>query len=149
VSDSQNAVGTKTSIAYKGDIQWCLACSKLKDSVQVLTDPNGAGAAILAQVIDPLMPSNGTPPSPEQLDVIAVALKAAAEDTQYASAQEFVDAVVTYVTTLTDELGWDPADAIALFMENHGAPITEDESVSLYIGALLTNIRASLESTGG
>ncbi|MHC4498600.1 MAG: Ig-like domain-containing protein, partial [Planctomycetota bacterium] len=37
VSDSQNAVGTKTSIAYKGDIQWCLACSKLKDSVQVLT----------------------------------------------------------------------------------------------------------------
>jgi hypothetical protein len=148
VSESQNAVGTGTSIAYKGDIQWCLICAQLKDSAQVLSDPNGLRMGALASVIAQAGPLAG-PPTPEQMDAIAVALATAAEDTQYASASEFVEAVVTYVTTLTDNLGYDVADAVALFMENHGAPITEDESVDLYIGVLLSDITAQLEGTGG
>jgi hypothetical protein len=148
VSESQNAVGTGTSIAYKGDIQWCLICAQLKDSAQVLSDPNGLRMGALAGVIAQAGPLAG-PPTPEQMDAIAVALATAAEDTQYASASEFVEAVVTYVTTLTDNLGYDVADAVALFMENHGAPITEDESVDLYIGVLLSDITAQLEGTGG
>ncbi|HUT28296.1 MAG TPA: Ig-like domain-containing protein [Sedimentisphaerales bacterium] len=148
-SNTENVVASQTSITDKGDIQWCLACSKLKNSAQILDDPDGTGPATVAQVIRPLMPPDGTPPSPEQMDAIAVALKAAAEDAQYASATEFVDAVVTYVTTLTDELGWDTADAVRLFMEKHGARLTQDESVNLYIGVLLSNIRANLAASGG
>jgi hypothetical protein len=147
VSESRNAVGTGTSIAYKGDIQLCQLCSQLKNSAQVLSDPNGLGTGALASVIAQVGPLAG-PPTPEQMDAIAVALATVAEDTQYASAREFVEAVVTYVTTLTDNLGYDVADAVALFMENHGAPITEDESVDLYIGVLLSDITAQLESTG-
>jgi hypothetical protein len=147
VSESQNAVGTGTSIAYKGDIQLCQLCAQLKNSAQVLMDPNGISTGALASVIAQAGPLAG-PPTPEQMDAIAAALAEAAKDTQYASAPEFVEAVVTYVTTLTNNLGYDVADAVALFMENHGAPITADESVDLYIGVLLSDITAQLEPTG-
>ncbi|MHC4155164.1 MAG: Ig-like domain-containing protein [Planctomycetota bacterium] len=149
VSDSRNTVGAKTTLAYQGDMQLCQICAQLKDSVQVLSDPNGVRMGALASVVAAQLGPLAGPPTPEQMDTIATALAAAAEDTQYASASEFVEAVVTYVTTLTDNLGYDAVDAVALFMENHGAPITEDETVDLYIGVLLSNIAVQLEATGG
>jgi hypothetical protein len=148
-SGTQNVTVSQTSINDKGDIQWCQACAKLKDSAQILADPNGLRMAALTNAIAANLGTLTGPPTPEQMDNLATALAAAAEGTQYASAREFVDALVTYVTVLTDELGWNATDAVAQFMEKHGAPVTEDESVSLYIGALLSNIQTSLEGTGG
>lgn len=144
-SGTQNVSVNKTSLNDKGDIQWCQACSQLKDSAQILADANGVRTGALTNVLAQF--SITGPPTPEQMDSIATAMASAAEDTQYASAREFVDAVVAYVTTLT-KLGWAPADAVALFMEKHGEKVSQDEAVNLYIGVLLSNIEANL-STGG
>jgi hypothetical protein len=145
-SGTQNVSVNKTSLNDKGDIQWCQVCAQLKDSAQILADANGVRTGALTNVLAQFAITG--PPTPEQMDTIATAMAAAAEDTQYASAREFVDAVVAYVTTLTDKLGWDPADAVALFMEKHGEKVSQDEAVNLYIGALLSNIQANL-GTGG
>ena len=141
IGEEQLQLYIANALAMSADIHPCQMCARLRNAAGIVDDITAGRAAALADIITTELggPLAG-PPSPEQLAIIATALATPTEGTQYASAAELLDAVATYVIILTDELGWQTVDAIALFMQKHGAPITEDPSVATYIGAYLATL---------
>jgi hypothetical protein len=129
-SDSEGAVGNKTAITYKGDIQWCQACANLSNAAAVLADPNGARMAALVATFTQLAPPE-MPFTPEMADSIVTALDDAAEGSQYATVAEYIDAFANYIALLDTELGSPVDDSTAFVMEKYGSAITESDNPNI------------------
>ena len=124
------------------DIQACEMAAKLMETARILDDPNGSGVAALVRVVNEYV-AEGAPISEEQMALIAAALAGHTDDdTHYAAAGEWLDALVEYVSILKDEMGWSAEDAAALVMDKYGAPIKESDNASLmlYVVACLLEV---------
>jgi hypothetical protein len=142
--DEDIQVYIENAFAYSTDIQPCDMCARLMNSAGVLDDVDGARIAALAMVVDEFVEVPG-PPSEEQMTLIAASFSEHVGDgTHYASAGEYLDALVAYVAILNTELGWTTADSVALVMEKHGGPATESGNA-----ALVAYIEARLAALGG
>jgi len=140
VGEEQIQIYMANVLAFSRDIHPCDICARLMNATRVVDNVGAGRAAALASMITAEIGPLAGPPSEEQMALIATALATPIENTQYASATELIDAVVAYISILTDEMGMEATDAIALFMDKHGEPITEDASVAAYFGSLLSSL---------
>jgi hypothetical protein len=141
-SDAESAVGNKGSILYKADVQWCQLCSRLRDTAMVLQDPDGSHVAALAGVVSEFV-TVPAPPSEEQMAVIASTLaEHAGDDTYYATAGRWLDALAQYVEILTTEIGLPADEAVAMASEKYVEPVaaSADAALAAYLQMQLEGI---------
>jgi filamentous hemagglutinin family protein len=122
------------------DIQPCDTCARLQEAARILLDSEGTHIEALARVVNEIAAA-GTPPSEEQMALIAAALENPEEGTDYALANDWLDALTDYVTMLHSELGLSTEDATAA-ADKYVSPIVTGENVALagYITAVLSSI---------
>jgi hypothetical protein len=132
------------SLASTGDIQPCDACAGLKNSAQILQDADGSHIAALTQVINEFASSN-TPPTEEQMASIADAIaRNTDEDSYYAVAGEYLDALATYVGVLNNDMGFSAVESVQFVTDKYVGRLAQGDNVGV-----ATFIAASLAALGG
>lgn len=133
-----------SSLASTGDIQPCDACEKLRNAAKILQDADGTHIAALTQVINEFA-SSTAPPTEEQMTAIADAIRRNTdEESYYAIANEYLDALVTYVGVLTSDMGFSSIESVQLVTDKYISRLTQDQNVG--VAAFLA---ASLAALGG
>jgi len=131
------------SLASTGDIQPCNACSELKNSAQILQDADGSHIAALAQVIDEFA-SSDTPPTEEQMASIADAIaRNTSENSYYAVAGEYLDALASYVGVLNNEMGFSAVESVQFVTDKYVGRLAQGGNVGV-----ATFIAANLAALG-
>jgi filamentous hemagglutinin family protein len=131
------------ALAGSPGIQPCDMCARLVNASVIMQDPAGTRIAALTQVLNEFV-TTPAPPSPEQMTSIAAAFAEHVNDgTFYASAGEWIDALVAYVTILNTEMGFSTADSVA-FAQKYLTPVTEAGNVTL-----TAYVQARLAALGG
>jgi filamentous hemagglutinin family protein len=122
------------------DIQPCDTCARLQGASRILADSDGTHVAALARVVNEFAAAD-TPPSEEQMALIAAALEIPEEGTDYAMASRWLDALTDYVVTLNRDLGLSMDDATAS-AGKYVAPIAAGDNLALagYVSARLALI---------
>ena len=124
------------------NLQACELAAGLMYAAKILNDPNGTGVAALAQVINEFL-TEGAPVSEEQMALIAAAFADHTGDgTYYAAAGQWLDALVKYVSILTNEMGFSAEDAAAFVMDKYGAAINDSDDASLLVAYTEANLLA-------
>ena len=132
------------SLASTGGIQPCDACAGLKNSAQILQDADGSHIAALAQVISEFASSN-TPPTEEQMASIADAIaRNTDDDSYYAVAGEYLDALATYVGVLNNDMGFSATESVQFVTDKYVGRLAQGDNVGV-----ATFIAASLAALGG
>jgi filamentous hemagglutinin family protein len=132
------------SSASTTDIQPYESYSNLRKAAIILRDADGSHMAALAQVISEFA-SNNAPPTEEQMASIADAIRRNTdEDSYYAVANEYLDALVTYVGILSSEMGYTTAKAVQIVTDKYISQLTQNQNVG--VAAFLA---ASLAALGG
>jgi len=127
------------ALASPGSIQPCDACEGLKEAASILQDVDGTRVAALASLINEFA-SSDAPPTEEQMASIANAIANDIEgNLQYASAGEYLDALVKYVSILYSEMGFTAGEAIQFATDNYVENLVEAENVGVaaYVAARL------------
>ncbi len=130
----QVAIGN--ALALNPNIQPCQACSNLINAAAILQDADGSRMAAMAYVFSQIAPADA-PFTPEMGAVIATAFSQNAQtDARYASAMEYVDAFVRYVTVVDRDLNA-PVEggAVALVMNKYGSALIDspNSNIAAYI----------------
>jgi VCBS repeat-containing protein len=131
------------SLASTKDIQPYDAYSKLRKSAIILQDADGSHIAALAQVISELA-SSYAPPSEEQMAAIADAItRNTDKESYYAVADEYLDALVTYVGILSTEMGFSTAKSVQIVTDKYVSRLTQDQNVGVasFVAACLAALR--------
>ena len=132
------------SLASTGNIQPCDACEGLKNAAKILQDADGTHIAALAQVINEFA-SSTAPPTEEQMASIADAItRNTDEDSYYAIADEYLDALATYVGILSSEMGFSATESVQLVTDKYVGRFAQGQNVGV-----ATFIAASLAALGG
>jgi hypothetical protein len=144
ISQDNIQVTMGDSMAAASDIQPCDTCSRLVNAARVLDDEDGSRFAALVEVINSVAPAN-MPFTPEIGTQIAAAFEQnMAEGTAYATASEYMDAFVQYVSILDKEMKSPVGDSVAFVMGKHGQNIGSSANPNL-----AAYIAARLEAIGG
>jgi len=131
------------SLASTGNIQPCDACEGLKNSAQILQDADGSHIAALTQVIGEFASSN-TPPTEEQMASIADAIvRNTDEDSYYAVAGEYLDALATYIGVLNNDMGFSTVESVQFVTDKYVGRFTQGDNVGV-----ATFIAANLAALG-
>jgi hypothetical protein len=83
------------------------------------------------------------PPSEEQMASIAEAIsRHVGDDTPYATAGQWLDALVEYIGILSTDLGWSLDEALVLVTDRYVAPAIEgaDASLAAFIAMRLSDL---------
>ena len=137
-------IWVSNSLASTGEIQPCDTCEKLWNAAKILRDANGTHIAALTQVINEFA-SSTAPPTEEQMTAIADAIRSNTdEDSYYAVANEYLDALVTYVGVLTNDMGFSSVESVQLVTDKYISRLAGDQNVG--VTAFLA---ASLSALGG
>jgi hypothetical protein len=132
------------SLASTGNIQPCNACQGLKNAAKILQDADGSHIAALAQVVNEFA-SSTAPPTEEQMVVIADAIaRNRNEDSYYAVADEYLEALTTYVGILSDEMGFSTTESVQLVTDKYVGRLAQGQNVGV-----AAFIAASLAALGG
>jgi len=116
--------------------------SRLRKAALILQDANGSYIAALAQVINDLA-SSYAPPTEEQMAEIADAIKRNTdEDSYYAVADEYLDALVTYVGILSTEMGFSTMQSVRIVADKYISRLNQDQNVG--VAAFLTACLSAL-----
>jgi filamentous hemagglutinin family protein len=126
----QVAIGN--ALAMNPNIQPCQACSTLVNAAAVLRDADGSRMAAMAYVFNQIAPADA-PFTPEMGAAIATAFSQNAQtDARYASAMEYVDAFVKYVTVVDRDLNAPiGGDAVAFAMNKYGNAMTQGGNANM------------------
>jgi filamentous hemagglutinin family protein len=118
--------------------------SKLFKAAKILQDADGTHIAALAQVVNEFA-SSTAPPTEEQIIAIADAIaRNRDEDSHYAVADEYLEALTTYVGILTDEMGFSPTESVQLVTDKYVSRLAQGQNVGV-----AAFIAASLAALGG
>ena len=132
------------SLASTGNIQPCDACEGLKNAAKILQDADGTHIAALTQVINEFA-SSTAPPTEEQMASIADAITRNTDaDSYYATADEYLDALVTYVGILSSEMGFSTIESVQLVTDKYIGRLAQGQNVGV-----ATFIAANLAALGG
>jgi filamentous hemagglutinin family protein len=137
-------IWVSSSLASTGDIQPCDACERLRNAAKILQDADGTHIAALTQVVNEFA-SSTAPPTEEQMTAIADAIRRNTdEESYYAVANEYLDALVTYVGVLTSDMGFSSIESVQLVTDKYISRLTQEQNVG--VAAFLA---ASLAALGG
>jgi len=118
--------------------------SKLFKAAKILQDADGTHIAALAQVVNEFA-SSTAPPTEEQMIAIADAIaRNRDEDSHYAVADEYLEALTTYVGILSDEMGFSPTEAVQLVTDKYVGRLAQGQNIGV-----AAFIAASLAALGG
>ncbi len=107
------------------------AAAQLRQLAGLLHDTDGSRIAALGRVINEFAQPD-VPPSPEQFASIGQAFAIHVNDgTHYATAKQWLDALVEYTMLLISEIGWSPDDSVAFVMSKYGPTVTEAGDVGV------------------
>ncbi len=120
----------KNTLASPTDIQPCDVCAQLQTAALILKDIQGRRISALVAVIGEAIAPDA-PITPEQMAVIATALADAEQGSQYASAAEYIGAVMSYVNILTNEFGFTMEESLELVSKY--IVTIEDEAAANYV----------------
>ena len=125
------------ALALSGSVQPCEACANLKNAALALKDADGSEVKALAQVINEVTGA-GAPPSEEQMATIATTLSNPKEGTQYALAEQWLNAMAEYVNILHNEFQM-PAKEAVTYVSKYTAPVVNgnDAALSAFVQARL------------
>jgi filamentous hemagglutinin family protein len=138
ISSDQLQVAMANSLALNPTLNPCSACAQLITAANILKDTERMAA--VAAIFDQIAPAD-MPFTPEMGAAIASAFTQNAQtDSRYASALEFVDAFVRYVTVVDRELRAPVGDPVAFVMNRYGAPLAESGNSNI-VAFLLTQIQ--------
>jgi filamentous hemagglutinin family protein len=115
--------------AYSPGIQPCKTCARLKDAAGTLADSQGTMVAAIGRVVSQFV-TTATPPSDEQMALIATALANPDEGTDYAVAKQWLDAMAQYVGVLTTEMGFSTSESVS-FVSKYVSPVREGGNATL------------------
>jgi hypothetical protein len=121
------------------DCQPCAAAARLKAAATTLADEDGSHMAAMNQVFSEVAPADA-PFTPEMANSIVDAFSGRVNDgTQYATAIEYIDAFVEYVSILNTELGSPVSDPVAYVMEKYGSDIrnSDNENMTAFLATRL------------
>ena len=124
----QVAIGN--SQATNPNIQPCQACSTLISAANMLKNEGDMRMAAMVQAFNTLAPADA-PFTPELSASVATAFATAEEGSIYASAAEYIDAMVQYVAVLDTDLGSPVGDSVAYAMEKYGTQIVGSDNANL------------------
>lgn len=114
----------RNSLATNPNIQPCDACARLVTAAAILSDTDGVRLAAMNAIFNTLAPADA-PFTPETSAAIVTAFAQLGEqDRQYALASEYIDAFVSYVAVLNDDLKAPIGDPVAFVLEKHGAALS-------------------------
>jgi hypothetical protein len=103
-------------------------------------DSDGSRIAALVRVVNQYT-SAGVPPSEEQMALIGTDLANAEEESDYALASAWLDAMTQYVTILCTELGLTKEDAMAAVGKYTSSVTTSDDAaLAAYVSVRLSEI---------
>jgi hypothetical protein len=124
-------VFVENAFSHSTDIQPCDVTARLQGAAKVLTDSDSIRIAALERVINEFV-TTPAPLSEEQMALISAALAEHSEDeTYYAAAGKWINALAEYVSILSTDLGYGPDDSTAVVMEKYGMAITWTGNVTL------------------
>ena len=138
-------IWTVNALASSRDMQPCDACERLKGVAAILRDDGGTRIAALAQVIGEFAPSTA-PPTDEQMASVADAIQRNSQAyNNYATAGEYLDALVAYVGILSNDLNFSAEESVMFAVDNYVVPLAENQSVGLaaYIASRLADLGGS------
>ena len=130
------------SLASTGNIQPCDACQGLKNAAKILQDADGTHIAALAQVVNEFA-SSTAPPTEEQMIAIAEAIaRNMDEDSYYAVADEYLEALTTYVGILSNEMGFSTVESVQIVTDKYVGRLAQGQNVGVaaFIAASLAAI---------
>lgn len=136
-------ISVADSTASAKDIQPYVAYSKLRKAALILQDADGSHIAALTQVINEIA-SSAVPPTEEQMAAIAEAITSNTdEDSYYAIAKEYLDALVTYVGVLSTEVGFSPTRSVQIVTDKYISRLAQDQDagVTAFLTACATALR--------
>jgi len=131
-------VGAKTldievasSSASTGDIQPYDSYSKLFEAAKILRDADGTHIAALAKVVNEFA-SSTAPPTEEQMVAIANAIaRNTDEESYYAIADEYLEALTTYVGVLSNEMGFSPTESVQIVTDKYVGRLAQGQNVGV------------------
>ncbi len=131
VDEKKVDIWMANSLASAKGIQPYDAYSKLKKAAIILQDADGSHIASLTQVINEFA-SSVAPPTEEQIVSIADAItRNTDEDSYYAIANEYLDALLTYTDILSSEMGFSTIESIQIVTDKYISRLTQDQNVGV------------------
>ena len=119
------------SLATNEGIQPYDTYSKFRKAAMILQDVDGTHMAALVQVINEFASSNA-PLSEEQILSIANAIISNTDkDSYYAVAKEYLDAVLTYTSILSSEMGVSATESVKFITYKYINPSTQAENAGV------------------
>jgi hypothetical protein len=132
------------SPASTADIQPYESYSNLFQAAKILQDADGTHIAALAQVVNEFA-SSTAPPTEEQMIAIADAIaRNRDEDSYYVVADEYLEALTTYVGILSDEMGFTATESVQIVTDKYVGRLAQGQNVGV-----AAFIAASLAALGG
>ena len=145
IDERMMQIWTVNALASSRDIQPCDACERLKGVAAILRDDGGTRVAALEQVLGQFAPSTA-PLTDEQMASVADAIQRNSQAyNYYASAGEYLDAIVVYVGILSNDLKFSPDESVMFAVDNYVVPLAEKQSAGLaaFIAARLAGLGGS------
>jgi len=144
IDERMMQIWTVNALASSQDIQPCDACARLKGVAAILQDVEGTRIAALAQVVDEFA-SSTAPLTSEQMASVADAIQRNSQAyNHYATAGEYLDALVVYVGILSNDMNLSAEESVMFAVDNYVVPLAENQSAGL-----ATYVAARLAALGG
>lgn len=125
IHTDQLRVAIGNSLTVNPSTNPCNACRSLVTAANTLQDLDGSRLEAMAHVFNQVAPPD-MPFTPEMGAAIATAFaENARTDARYATAMEYIDAFVRYVTVVERDFGAPTGDPVTLAMEKYGDPLLE------------------------
>jgi filamentous hemagglutinin family protein len=119
------------SLASNKGIHPYVTYSQLIKAALILQDADGSHINALAQVINEFA-SSFAPPTEEQMAAIVDAIRGNTdEDSYYAIADEYLDALVTYVSILNSEMGFSTLESVQFVTDKYIGRLPQDQNVGV------------------
>ena len=142
IDERMMQIWTANALASTQDIQPCDTCAKLRAVATVLQDAEGTHTAALAEVIGEFA-SRTDPPSPEEMTLIASAISDSSDDdSHYARARVYLDALSEYIGTLNNELNFSTEESILFAADRYIAPLAEESQNDAMVAFIAARLAA-------
>jgi len=144
VTEEMIDIRMTNSLASNKDIQPYDTYSRLKKAALILQDADGSHIASLTQVINEFA-SSIAPPTEEQMISIAGAITGTTdEDSYYAIAKEYLDALVSYTLILSTEMGFSTMESVQIVTDKYISRLNQDQNQNVGVAAFLEACSAAL-----
>ena len=131
IDESTIEIRMANSLASNKGIQPYDTYSRFRNAAIILQDADGSHMAALVQVINEFASSTG-PLTEEQMVSIADAItRNTDEDSHYAIAKEYLDALAIYVGTLSSEMGVSTTESVKFVTYKYISRLTQDQNVGV------------------